>query len=247
MNRDEAKYVLSAYPVTGDHGDDSQFKEALLLAQQDPELREWFARERAADSVIARKLQTVCPPSDLHSQLIAARKVIPMPTRQVQVAWWAAVAALVLVAFTLPYFRFSARHVAGLDDFKSYVATTASTLDHLDLNTSDVAQIRDWLKKGSAPSEFVVPSGLAQSKRVGCRVFDWNGKRVSLICFALNDQKVAHMFIIDRSLLQNIPANEPVRFSAGEVGIATAVWSDGANAYVVALRDGAAELRRAFL
>ena len=247
MNRDEAKYVLSAYPVTGDHCDDSQFREALLLAQEDPELREWFGRERAYDTVIARKLQTVCPPPDLQLQLLAAQKVIPMPTGRFRIAWWAAAAAIIIMAFTLSYLRLAAHHAVALDDFKSYVATTASTLDHLDLTTSDLVKIRDWLKKGQAPSEFAVPSGFAQTKRVGCRVFDWNGKRVSLICFALNEQKVAHMFIIDRSLLRNVPANEQIRVGAGEGGIATAVWTDGANAYVVALRDGTDELRQAFL
>jgi len=248
MNREEAKYVLSAYPVSGEHCDDSQFKEALLLAQQDPELREWFGRERTFDTVIARKLQAVCPPPDLQAQLLAARKIIPMPTWRLRVAWFAAAAAIIVVAFTLSYFRLATtRPTLALDEFKTYVASTATTLDHLDLNTSNLIEIRDWLRKGQAPSEFAVPSGFAQTKRVGCRVFDWHGKRVSLVCFALGEQKVAHMFIIERSVLRNVPANNPVRVEDSQGGISIAAWTDNANTYVVALRDGADELRRAFL
>jgi hypothetical protein len=247
MNREEAKYVLSAYPVTGDHCDDSQFKEALLLAQQDPELREWFSRERAFDMAIARKLEAICPPPDLQAQLLAARKIIPMPGWRQQFAWLAAAAAVIIVAFTLSYLRWMPRPTLALEDFKTYVADTATTLDHLDLNTSNLSEIRDWLKKSQAPSGFTVPSGFAQTQRVGCRVFDWHGRRVSLVCFALSDQKVAHMFIIERSVLQNVPANAPVRVHDVREGIATAVWTDNANTYVVALRDGGDELRRVFL
>lgn len=247
MNREEAKYVLSAYPIAGNQCEDSQFEEALRLAQRDPELREWFGRERELDAVIARKLQSVPPPPDLQFQLLAAHKVIPIPRWRFRIASFAAAAAIALVALTLSSYLFARRPTLALADFETYVASTAATLDHLDLNTSNLVEIRDWLRQGQAPSEFTVPSGLAQNKRVGCRVFDWRGKRVSLVCFALGEQKTAHMFIVERAVLRNVAANERVRVDSGQGGITTAIWTDDVNAYVVALQDGADELRRAFL
>ena len=92
-----------------------------------------------------------------------------------------------------------------------------------------------------------MPSAFAQTKRVGCRVFDWHGRRVSLVCFALSEQKVAHMFIIERSVLRDVPSNYPVQVEDRQGGVTTAAWTDETNTYVVALQDDGDELRRVFL
>lgn len=247
MNREEAKYVLRAYPVNGQDCDDPQFSEALAMADHDPELRDWFERERAFDAVVARKLGTVCPPGELQTQIFAAQKVIQIPTWRSRIAWFATAAAIIMITFGLSWHRLAGDPRLALNDFHSYVVRTATTLDHLDVNTNSLAVIREWLRKGHAPNDFVVPSSFAEKRHLGCRVFDWEGKRVSLICFAVGEQKVAHMFVIERSDLSNVPANSRVAVQINQDGMATAVWTDEVNTYVVALRHGQTELRRAFL
>ncbi len=247
MNREEAKFVLGAWPIAGADGDDHQLAEALRWAQQDHELGEWFERERALDAVIARKLQTLRPSPNLRWELLAAQKVIPISRWRRRVALFAAAAAVVILAFTLAASRSIAPPALAIEDFAGYVARAASTLDHLDLHTRNLPEIRAWLRKGQAPSEFALPSAFAETTRVGCRVFDWQGKRVSLICFALGPDQVAHMFVVERSGLRNAPARQRVRVADGPGGIATAVWTDDLNAYVVALRGRAEELQHAFM
>src|ERR1051326_1557407 len=97
MNRDEARYILRAYQVGGDDASDPQFREALEMMKLDPELQEWFRQEEALDAVVARKLQSFPVPSDLKSQLLAARKVVDVRHWWKTPCWWKTIAAMLAV------------------------------------------------------------------------------------------------------------------------------------------------------
>jgi hypothetical protein len=57
FDRDNAKLMLSAYRPNGADAQDPVFKEALELAQRDPELARWFRGERDFDQMISSKLR----------------------------------------------------------------------------------------------------------------------------------------------------------------------------------------------
>ena len=65
MNQEEAKALLLLYRPDGSDATDPRFAEALGLVERDPELREWFEAERAADIIIAAKLRAAPLPDDL--------------------------------------------------------------------------------------------------------------------------------------------------------------------------------------
>jgi hypothetical protein len=69
-NRD-AKLVLSAYRPSGADAWDPLFEEALEQTKRDPELMEWFMKQRAFDDVIVSKLRTIEPPVGLHAEILA--------------------------------------------------------------------------------------------------------------------------------------------------------------------------------
>ncbi|MCI0541761.1 MAG: hypothetical protein L0Z50_41720, partial [Verrucomicrobiales bacterium] len=65
MNREEAKYLLRAYRVSGQDASDPQFREALEMLKIDPELARWFAQEQAVDRKLAEKIGSFPVPTDL--------------------------------------------------------------------------------------------------------------------------------------------------------------------------------------
>jgi hypothetical protein len=246
MNRDEAKYVLRSYHLGGRDAADPQFREALEMLARDPELAAWFAQERALDSKLSEKFRAFPAPLDLKNQLLAARKIVPLQVWWRPPAWLGSAAALLAFVATLVVF-FAAAGKTDFADLRKYVAAKAATLDHLDFRSADLDQIRQWLENHGAPEDFVLPANLKGKPSIGCRVFDWYGENVSLICFQLENKKVAHLFVFDRSGLAKIPIGETPQFERTLDGIATASWADNARIYVVAMKQDEQDLEQLFL
>jgi hypothetical protein len=247
MNRDEAKFILRAYHLGGRDAGDPLFREALEMIDRDPELREWFNEEQAIDSVIARKIQSVAVPPDLKAQLLAARKVIPVPAGWQKPIVWAAIAATLALMLTLASRQHSFHRQSHVAEFEKFVANAAATLDRLDVETNNVAAVRQWLSVHGAPNNFVLPSSLTGRPSLGCRLFEWNGQRVSLVCFEIENRRVAHMFVINRAGFGDLNASGSPQFQTRSDGITTAAWSDRERMYVVAIRNGESELKRLLL
>jgi len=188
MNRDEAKFILRAYHLSGGDAADPQFRGALEMLKHDLELASWFAQEQAIDKKLPEKFQAFPVPPELRGHLLAARKVVALR------AWWrgpawigTAVASLAVLA-ALAILLTRTPEQRQFTEYHSYIAATAAKLDHLDLLTNDLVQIRQWLGRHSAPEDFIVPAKLNGKSSVGCRVFAWNGQKVSLVCFKLENK-----------------------------------------------------------
>jgi hypothetical protein len=186
-------------------------------------------------------------PPDLKGQLLAARKIVSMHTCWRSRVWVGAAAACVTLVAALAFVMSGSRHKEELAEYRSFIADTAAKLDHLDLETTNAVQIQEWLVNHSAPEGFVIPAKLNENSRVGCRVFSWNDQKVSLICFELGNNKTAHLFVMERSVLSDPPPGNPPQFQTSRAGIATATWSDAQRVYIVALKDGEDDLKRLLL
>jgi hypothetical protein len=152
-----------------------------------------------------------------------------------------------VLALTIALFWLAVRTPKNSSDqFRSFVADTTATLDHLDLQTNNVAVVRNWLASRHAPGNFTLPSKLDGKPSLGCRVFDWKGRPVSLVCFRLENDRVAHLFIIERAGLNEPSRHEAISFKTLD-GITTASWNDERALYVAAMRDGGSDLERLFL
>jgi hypothetical protein len=246
MNRDEAKYILQSYPLGGRDADAREFREALEMLKQDPELAAWFAQERSIDQKLSQKFQAFPVPPELKGQLLAARKIVSMHTCWRSRVWGGAAAACVALVAALAFILTGPTHKEQLAEYRSFIADTAAKLNRLDLETTNMVQIREWLANHSAPEGFVIPAKLNQKSRVGCRLFSWNDQKISLICFELGNNKTAHLFVMDRSALGDLPGNTP-KFQTSTNGIATATWSDPQRVYIVALKNGEDDLKRLLL
>lgn len=241
MNNEAAKLILQAYRSGGQDANDPQFQEALAQAQRDPELARWFANEQALDSRISAKLDRgIAPPANLKARLLAQQKIVR------PVIWWqrpavryalAACLALVATMAVVWYnaWRANQFHPHG-DSFASYRDTVADftgyKLNQLDMKSPDVAEVRRWLAQKDSHADLVLPPGLEGRPSLGCRVLDWRGHKVTLVCFELANRQVAHLLVVDQSLFPDAPDDAPL-FSE-TAGVATASWSRGGKTYVVA-------------
>jgi hypothetical protein len=114
----------------------------------------------------------------------------------------------------------------------------------LDVLSTNLVQLREWLIEQKAPGDFVVPTGLIGMQSVGCRKLNWKGQSVSLVCFKVDGVGTVHLFVIDRSTLHNLAANPNPQFATSGNGVATASWSNDKSVFVLAGKVDQRELKR---
>jgi hypothetical protein len=233
MNREEAQFILHAYRPSGEDAHDPQFEGALALVRNDPELARWFAREQALDAAIAARIHSVAPPPNLGTQLLLARKVIrPRP-------WWrkpawvaaAAIVALLISAASLLFLRRT-----GEAEFASFRGTMIeASIDmtkHIDVVGLDADELKRWLIEHRGHPGFVLPSALAAKGIMGCKVLDWHGHHVTLLCLKFGGTHV-DIFVVKESDLRGVSVGARPRFGS-ERGLTTATWRREGNIYFLA-------------
>ena len=237
MNNEEAKLILQAYRPGGQDANDPRFREALEQAQRDPELARWFANEQALDSRISTKVQAaIKPPAHLKSQLLAQRKIVRPVAWWKMPAWQLAAAACLALLITIAAVWLKPARATGFAQYRDEMAEFAGKrLDRLDLMSRDVPEVRRWLAQKESHGDLVIPAGLDGRPSLGCRLLDWKGHKVSLVCFELENKQVAHLLVVDSAAFKDAPTESPVFNQVGNV--ATASWSRGGKTYVVASKE----------
>jgi hypothetical protein len=243
MNREEAQFILHAYRANGEDAHDPQFEQALALARNDPALARWFASEQALDAAIAARIHSVSPPSQLATQLLLARKVIrPRPWWR-KPAWVAAAASVALLIFVVSVWLL---RKSGETDFASFRATMIqASLDmtnHIDVMGLDANELKRWLSEHRGQPGFVLPPGLADKGIMGCKVVEWHGHRVTLLCLKFGGKHV-DVFVVNEADLRGVSVGASPRFGS-ERGVTTATWRRGGNIYFLAGNIPESDLRQ---
>ena len=234
MNREEAQFILHAYRASGEDAHDPQFEEALALLRNDPELARWFAREQALDTAIAERIHSVPPPPDLATQLLLARKVIRPRTWWLKPAGLAAAAAIALLIGAASLLLLLRRN--GETEFASFRGTMVeASLDmrkHIDVMGLDDNELKQWLIEHRGDPGFVLPPGLADKGIMGCKVLDWHGHQVTLLCLKFGGKHV-DVFVVNESDLPRVSLGAAPRFGS-EQGVTTAAWRRDGKIYFLA-------------
>jgi hypothetical protein len=242
MDEQQTRLILQSY-LAGAERDDPEVAEALREAGRNPDLAQWFAEEQAFDRAIAAHLNAVPAPLGLKTRILANAGV-PAETRQ----WsWAvklaAVAALLfLAAQIVSLFRTSTAASNRLPDYASEMVSFIQLPPPLEMKSGDLGAIKGWLAKKEA-ARTNVPPRLAALQPVGCRILSFRGQKVALICFQRGQDRLAHLFIIDRAAMPKIrPGDQPVYQDA--LGWTTATWAEGDRVYMIAVEGDRAAVRR---
>jgi len=238
MNNDEAQLILQAYRQGGQDAKDPRFHEALAQARHDPELAEWLANEQALDARTGAKIRAAMqPPAQLRSQLLAQRNVLRSVVWWKQPIWRYAAAACLALLVTIAAAWLRPPQPAGFAEYRNEMTgLVAKRIDRLDLVSRDLEEVRRWLTQKDSHGDLVLPAGLNDQPSLGCRLLDWNGHQVSLICFELKNRQMAHLLVINSDAFPDAPPESPSFNQIGEV--ATVGWSHEGKTYVIASKGG---------
>src|SRR6266404_2262267 len=193
MDEQEARLILQAYR-SGSERDDSQVAEALEETARNPKLAQWFEEEQAFDRAIAVHLEAVSPPFGLKTRILA-NAASPAESRQWSLATkLAAVAALLfLLAQIVSLYRATAPASAAISDYAREMVSFIQLTPPLEMKSDNLGAIKGWLaKKEAAPKD--VPPRLAALEPLGCRILSFRGRKVALICFQREKDRLAHLF-----------------------------------------------------
>ncbi len=244
MTRDDAKLILGIYrPGTAD-AEDPFFAQALAMAAADPELANWFAGELDFDGIVAGSLKDrIVPPEEF-------RVALPPPAPRLRQIGWEKVAALTAAAAAVTFLATwlwlapPARRDM-IADFRQEMTAFVSIDPSLALDSGDREEIHAWLRKSAALEDVSFPPGTAGLKPVGCRVLEFRGYPVALVCFVRDDKELVHLLVINRDAF---PAGkiggEPVFTPRG--GWMTATWMEGGKVRMLVTKGGRASLERYF-
>lgn len=232
MTNDEAKFILQSYRHNGADADDPVFRDALEQARRDPALAKWLAEETGFDAAISRKLKSIPVPPELKSNILAGGKIVK------PIAWWRGPWLAAAAAFALLL------GIGGLvlqsnraPQFAAFRATmiqhSLKDAEHVTFASRDMSRIQQWFAEHGLQANLDLPATLAAQSVHGCRIVDWNGKKVGVICVMLNDKNHTDLFVIDRTKFQNFHPTETPQFDQIN-DVATAAWSRGDKIYLLA-------------
>jgi len=212
MNAEEAKLILQCRRANGRDDHDAAIGEALAVIRDDPAATEHLRGEESLDAVIGERLRSVEPPADLLQKILVGGKVTrPKPWWR-RPAWLAAAAALaVSVPLAVNYWPGTATNrpvfaSITLSDFRTETTQKLNAGPKIrPLSTID--DVKAHLAAHSLAKYVPVPDNLCHCPggTVGCEIFEWRGKEVTLICFNAGKAGTVHLFTVDASALEDRP------------------------------------------
>jgi len=238
VDRAQAKEILSLYRPWAPDQDDPELAQALELAKRDPELAHWLAEHCALQEALRAKFSEAAVPEGLMEQIISERKAHLMRGRRRNAVLAAAVAIALFVLIGVMNHHPQPPEDKGFSDFRHQMAATVlRSYPKMDLETADLAQIRQFLVRTQAHGDYILPKGLQAATPTGCATLNWQGHRVAMICF--NSGKSAastvpdlFLFVVNRSALADAP-NTGSKEVVPIVSLETASWSQGDKTYVL--------------
>ncbi len=251
MNPDEAKTILLLYrPGTADAGD-PEIAAALALAKQDPELTRWLVEHCVRQEAVRAGFRKITVPAGLKEQIISEQAAKEKTGfRRQRAALAVAAVALVVALVVLTPLWFPQR---GKDDtyaiYRNRMASIALRGYGMDLATNHPASVRAYLAQKQAPSDYILPAPLEKTAVTGCAIENWQGAKVSMICFRTGkplppgQQSDLWLFVIDRSRVKDAPPAGSRQFvQVSRLRMAT--WTEGDKLYVLGTEGDEQTLRQ---
>jgi hypothetical protein len=245
MDRDEAKLILSALRPDGAEVHEPIFAEALALLETDPELRDWWQAQQKFDRKIAAKLSEVPVPEDLRDRILASPKIEAFPPQWRHRSLLAAAALIAILCVAISFWNVASND--GLDR----TAFADAALNELNgsgpllaMQSSDRDKVKAWLQEQNAPIGDM-PGKIASIPPYGCQKYIIHGHTVSLICLALANGGIAHLFVVDKGALTNPPGTNGPHYDRMN-GWNIATWSDNRMSYMLATQSSLNDLKQLF-
>lgn len=252
----QTQLYLQAMRPNGQDANQPDFAAAQEVAAADPVLREWFANEQAFDQVFAASLAQVAPPAHLQATILAGLRASRSASVWRRTAWktLSAAAAITLVA-SLSYLSLRPTPTVAepLVHFRSEMIHALENQHSLDHKSAKPDDVRLWLASHQGITDPGIPAGLSKRETIGCKVFEWHGAKVTLICFrpcSSGDPQSAsaHLFVVDEQdapeLLSSFDIQSPA--FAETNAWTSAIWRESGKIHVLVSRSAMPHLQGLF-
>lgn len=238
MDNREARSILYLHRMGESALDEAKLREALRKAEADPSLAQWWQTEQELDQVIASKLAATRVPSDLKARIHAGTPP-GRPPQAVRSSWsrtvLALAASIVVLGVLFSSWRGPFQPAASLANYRDEMVSFIKVPPNLELESTDLTRLQEFLAQADAPAGFAVPKNLERYEPVGCRVLRFRGHDVSLVCFKIGHNQLAHLFVADAKLIPNAGRSSAPIFAA-ERDWMTATWTEGGRAYLLTVK-----------
>ena len=229
MHNETARQILIACRPGTDDLRNPEAKAALEVVQQDPELRQWWQRQQAFQRQTRESFRHIPVPEQLRDQILARAKIISVPWWRRQASLGIAAAIALVIGISAMWFKPAPED--SFPTFRSRMVRNVLRQYSMDIETNDMAQVRAFLASRKAPSDYVLPSGLARLPAMGAGVLSWQDRRVSMVCIDSRTQGTLFLFVVDEAAVKNSPRQ---RSYAPVSDLMTVSWSEGGKTYVLA-------------
>jgi hypothetical protein len=241
MNLEEAKLIVQCRRPGGQDDRDVAISEALTLVRNDQTASERMRQEEALDAMIGERLRSMDPPGDLLRKILVGRSVTRRRHWWQRPVWLAAAAAVAVgVPVALNHLPDTPQGgpvfaAISLADFRA--ASTQRLNDGPRVRPLPTyEEVKAHLAEHSRARSVPVPDNLchAPGGTVGCEIFEWRGREVTLICFNAGKAGTVHLFTVDASALEDGPGGPIYQPSNGWQ---TRAWIEDGRLMVLAANE----------
>lgn len=233
MIHDEAQELLMVALLLPAEDHTAEMREALALAERNPELGAWLAKQTTFDEQVKETLVGIEPPAGLRARLIQTLEREHRARRLNVPQRWLATAAAAVLLLALGAMGLRTKAPPEFAVFRDeMIQRTLTDPEHLTFTDRNLAGIRQWLKERGVDGDFDLPAGLRGLTPHGCRILDWNGQKVALICLVPKGAPHVDLLVIDRTRFREFTPSDAPQFGQSG-GLAIAVWSKGNKTYLL--------------
>jgi len=235
MDIETAKIILSAYQVERGPFGNPQFAKALEMVERDPALAEWFEGMIGFDESIRRVIRSAPEPVALKEKLLEGYQ----EARSHRRTWvWSSLGGLAaaLIIGVGGFFAYTIHYNRGIDDISSYRDAMAhfavGSYFRLDYHDENITRIQNWLTHHDAVSFEDLSDELLALTPKGCKMLEWQGHQVSLVCFRLEDGNLVHLFITDEDA-RSVDAFKNIEMVFLAEGLETGGWRKDGKVFLL--------------
>ncbi len=217
-------------------------EEALRLVASDPLLAAWFEAHCQAQADIRSRLREMRVPEGLKTAILSGAPSVGKVVRP-NFSGLLALAASIALLLGLGLFYFGANSDNEVKAFRSRMVGNALRNYRMDLLSKDLGEIRSYLAAAKWPADYQLPVNLEKVTGWGCARLTWQGKPVSMICFARGGRPDLFLFVADQIDVTGSAQVGSVRVEM-EKKLSTATWVQGGRFYVLSVEGDESLLRR---
>lgn len=232
MNKDEAKKILASYRPGIDDATDEETKQALIVMENDPELRRWHELHQREQAEFRATLRGITPPDDLKRDILLAHERFVIGRRRS--AWIASAAAAVLMlsAMSFALFSFRTEEDRSFANFRDRVVATAIREYRMDIESGDPIEVQEFLDQQGSAVRLPVTQALGATPLFGAGHLSWKGNPVTMVCFKTESDEILFLFSVDREAVTGAPDAEAILSKLSRLNVIS--WAQDGNVFVLA-------------